>query len=177
MYFWFLKYAVDMAVQKYLEPVVKVADEVFLVVATLHRKFPDAPDFSVDEIVAQAREMRIHPTLRPGLEVHIRQHCVANKRPNPGNYRVLFATMTSRRRLLQPGDAVHPDRTGKQFPELSQVPAQYHELIEWAKSRTNEGAEPISAIDALLAMRGAFRYTRPGQSVDDYVRELREGWE
>lgn len=37
---------------------------------------------------------------------------MANRPPNPGRLRMLFATGEDRRRLFQAGDQYHPDREG-----------------------------------------------------------------
>ena len=46
---------------------IKVADEVWIATALLHREQPKRPDFNVQEIVDRARQERIHPELRPGV--------------------------------------------------------------------------------------------------------------
>ncbi len=71
---------------------VKVADEVWIATALLHREDPGAPDFLIDEIVDRARREGLHEPLRPGVYVHVVLHCVANRQPNPGRYRMLFET-------------------------------------------------------------------------------------
>ena len=48
----------------------KVADEVWIAAALLHREHPDRNDFDVDEIVSRAREEAISGDLRPGVYVH-----------------------------------------------------------------------------------------------------------
>ena len=71
---------------------VKVADEVWIAVALLQREHPGRPDFSVRDIVERARKEAIAGEVRPGVYVHALQHCVANRPPNPGRYRMLYAT-------------------------------------------------------------------------------------
>jgi hypothetical protein len=62
----------------------KVADEVWIVTALLHREHPERDDFTVAEIVERARKEGLTPELRPGVYVHAIVHCVANRPPNPG---------------------------------------------------------------------------------------------
>src|SRR5438105_9511483 len=75
----------------------KVADEVWIATALLHREHPEAADFSIEEIVERVRKEGLHETMRPGIYVHVVQHCVANRPPNPGRYRMLFETAGGRR--------------------------------------------------------------------------------
>ena len=93
----------------------KVADEVWVATAMLHQRQPERGDFSVEEIMEfarTARELRVLGPLRPGFYVHVIQHCVANRPPNPGRYRMLLETAPSRRRLFRPGDSYDPLREG-----------------------------------------------------------------
>jgi len=50
---------------------------------------------------------------------------------------MLFASGRNTRRLLLPGDEIHAERTGKIFPDASEVPERYLPLLEWAKQRFN----------------------------------------
>src|SRR6185503_11940691 len=90
----------------------KVADEVWLAAALLHREHPDRGDFTVAEIVERARQEGLTPELRPGVYVHAVLHCVANRPPNPGRYLMLVETGPNRRRLYRPGDPADEARRG-----------------------------------------------------------------
>ena len=83
----------------------KVADEVWIATALLHREHPEAADFTIEEIVERVRKEGLHETIRAGVYVHLVQHCVANRPPNPGRYRRLYETGDGRRRLFHKGDA------------------------------------------------------------------------
>ena len=88
-----------------------VADEAWIATALLHRRHPDRDDFTVREIVRQAEVEKVAGgPLRPGVQAHVYLHCVANKAPNSGRYRMLFETSKGRRRLFRPGDPCHPRR-------------------------------------------------------------------
>src|SRR5262245_35934457 len=89
---------------------VKIADQVWVVVALLHREHPERDDFSVDEILERARREPIAQPLRPGFHVHLTQHCVANRPPNPGRWRMLIESAPGSRRLFRPDDAYHAAR-------------------------------------------------------------------
>ena len=156
---------------------IKVADEVFIAVALLHRENPNRKDFTVPEIVARARRENLHGELRPGVQVHASLHCVANLRPNPGRYRMLYAT-ANRRRLLLQGDDVHPERTGKMWPDLAEVPPQYAGLIEWAKRRYGKDKLPTARwLDGVFQLSGLGKNLWRGEDPDAYVRQLRGGWD
>ena len=154
----------------------RVADQVFIATALLHRESPNRADFTVNEIVDRA--LQEFGPLRPGIRVHIYSHCVANRRPDSGRYRMLYATGENTRRLLQAGDDIHPERAGKIVPELDEVSPEYQELIEWAKQRYGK-SEPAGGrwLEGIMQMRGLGRELWKDEDPDEYVRRLREGWE
>ncbi len=101
----------------------KVADEVWIAAALLQREHPESPDFAVDDIVERAKKEGLHKPFRPGVYVHVIQHCVANRPPNPGRYRMLVETGPGRRRLFRLGDSYDPQREGAKItPELEDLP-------------------------------------------------------
>ena len=156
---------------------IRVADEVWIVTALLHRQHPDQPDFSVGEIVRQARQVQVcgPGALRPGVQVHAYLHCVANKAPNPGRYRILVETRTGQRRLYRPGDPCHPLRsTGKRIPQRSEIPSAYIELIDWYHARYVGGHD--RTIDPIVSLRGLGRTIWSDEQADAYVSRLREDW-
>ena len=121
-----------------LAPVeVSCAVEVFIATSLLHQENPERLDFTIREIVNRASDEKINGSLRSGVSVHVSQHCVANKAPNPAKHRMLYATGKHTRRLVLPGDDVHPERTGKIFPDADELPEKYVPLLEWAKERFN----------------------------------------
>jgi len=111
---------------------------------------------------------------------------------------MLFATGRSTRRLLLPGDEIAQNRTGKIFPEPSELPEQYLSLLEWAKVRyesakgdnfhgntqTGDGQrqaqEPKSAgrwLESLFELEGLGKEHWKDIDPDEFVKQLREGWE
>jgi hypothetical protein len=111
---------------------IKVADETWIGTALLLTEQPDRETFSPREIVDRAYEEGLHLPLRPGVLIHASQHCVANKRPNPGNYRMLYETGRGQRRLYRHTDEAHPYRSGgKTTPARSDIPAKYWYLLDW----------------------------------------------
>jgi hypothetical protein len=160
----------------------KVADEVWIAAALLHREHPGAADFSVEEIVRRAEREGLHKPFRRGVYVHVIQHCVANRAPNPGRYRMLIETGSGRRRLFRRGDSYHPAREGaKTTPELEDIPQGYGGLLgwyrDWSLSLSQAATHNSSKKDPLLSLRGSGKHLWADEHADDYVRRLREGWE
>ena len=157
----------------------KVADETFLATALLHTEHPEREDFTVAEIVSRAAKENLYGSLRPGVQVHVSLHLCANRPPNPGRYRMLYATGKSTRRLYRSGDPTHPQRTGKIWPERNDIPAKYHDLLDWVKKEfgkpvTRDKSQWLEGVRAMIGMgQGMWR----GENPDEYVRKLREGWD
>lgn len=161
-----------------VQQTVKVADEVWIVTALLHRENPQRDDFTIKEILDKAREELIHGTLRPGVYQHAIQHCVANRPPDRGRYRILLATGRLTRRLYREGDPYHPSREGgKVVPEKEEIPSQYHDLVDWYLGEYCVRPSEFRKQDSILALRGLGKEIWEGVDPDEYVRQLREGWE
>lgn len=161
-----------------LKSKLKVADEVWVATALLHREQPEARDFSIEEIVERARKEGLQEPLRPGVYVHVVQHCVANRPPNPGRYRMLLETSVGRRRLYRRGDSYHPQREGgKITPEPEDIPDVYGGLLSWYKDWTARASQDALENDPLLKARGSGKHLWADEHADEYVRRLREGWE
>ena len=158
---------------------VRVADEVWIATASLHRSHPQAPDFAIAEIIAQAESANVTGVkpLRPGVKIHIYLHCVANRPPNPGRYRMLVETATGRRRLFRPGDPCHPRRsTGKDAPKRHELPAAYGDLIDWYEQVYAAEASGTAG-DPILALRGVGSEVWADEDADAYVHRQRKGWQ
>lgn len=156
----------------------KVADEVWIATALLHREHPAQTDFSVEEIVDRAVKESLSPRKRPGVYVHVVQHCVANRPPNPGRYRMLFETAAGRRRLFRKGDPYHPAREGaKVTPSTEEMPYGYSGLLSWYQDWASESAKSAFINDPLLSLAGSGAHLWRDEPSDEYVRRLREGWE
>ena len=154
---------------------IKVADEVWIATALLHREHPEREDFSVAEILDRARsESTSGAPLRPGVNVHASQHCVAGRKPNPGRYRMLTETARGRRRLFRSGDLCHPARqSAKQVPAESDLPSRYRELLTWY---AEQYLRQEAVLDPILSLRGLGKAIATGEDPDAYVQRLREGW-
>lgn len=153
--------------------VVRVADEVWLATALLHREHPNRADFTLKEIEARIRRENLAGTVRRGVYPHLSVHCVANARPNPARYRMLFSTGQSRRRLFRPGDPFDPGRAGgKVMPRRDEIPAKYHPLIDWHEAAWASAPAQDPLLELARRQRGIWK----GVDADGYVRGLREGW-
>jgi hypothetical protein len=159
-------------------PSVKVADEIWIATALLHREHPKREDFSVSEIVVRARRENVFGNLRPGVQVHAYLHCVANLPPNPGRYRMLYATGKSTRRLFREGDDFDPERgSGKVTPRKENIPAQYHSLLDWYSEKFVGKRKSSEKSDPILDLRGLGKEIWIGEDPDEYVSRVRGGWE
>lgn len=158
---------------------IKVADEVWVATALLHRENPSRPDFSVEEIVARARKEAMTESLRPGVYLHAQMHCVANRPPNPGRYRMLTENSRGRRRLFRPGDRYDPRREGsKTLPSPEELPERYRPLVTWYQNWIGTDRTPRKGrFSSLLSLRGSGRDLWAHEHADEYVRRLREGWQ
>jgi hypothetical protein len=174
---------------------VSCAVEVFIATALLHREQPNRPEFTIQEIVRRAAQENITGEMRSGVNVHASQHCVANKAPNPNRHKMIYASGKKTRRLLLPTDKVHAERTGKIFPDPGEIPERYLPLLEWAKQRyygslsgspgsaapptpvLPQSAVPRRHLQAFLDAKGIGIEMARGIDPDEYIRELREGWE
>ncbi|MFQ5788890.1 MAG: hypothetical protein ACE5JI_00265 [Acidobacteriota bacterium] len=155
----------------------KVADEVWIATALLHLEAPNRTDFTITEIVERARREAMTERLRPGVRAHATQHCVANRPPSPGRYRMLFATGKSTRRLYRPGDPYHPYREGaKTAPRWEEIPPKYRHLLDWYACEYAGQQERRPGADPVLGLRGLGREIWQGEDPDEYVRRMREGW-
>lgn len=154
-----------------------VADEVWIATALLHLRNPDQGDFAVGEIVRQAEveKMAGPGPLRPGVQIHAYLHCVANKPPSPGRYRMLTVTSKGRRRLFKLGDPCHHLRTGKTIPSEKDIPKKYHKLVAWY-NHDYAGSGDTEEVDPILSLRGKGKAIWRQEDADSYVSQLRAGW-
>ena len=156
---------------------VKIADQVWLAILLLHKERPEQSDFTVEEVVERVIREGIGEINRTSVYVHVVQHCVANRPPNPARYRMLFETSPGRRRLFRQGDAYHPAREGAKItPNPEDLPQGYRSLLIWYREWCSlPRVAPES--DSLLALAGSGKHVWDDEHADDYVHRLRQGWE
>jgi hypothetical protein len=167
----------------------RVADEVWLTVARLHQNHPGPEGFSPAEIIAEGRRINLTGKFRQGFPVHVYLHLVANLPPNDARYKMLFMLPNGDRRLYRPGDPTHPDRDGKITPERGQIPVEFHRYLDWYANvyceKTGTGdkdekpphAPTPPARSFIDKLSGLGKAIWSGTSADDYVSDLRKGWE
>jgi hypothetical protein len=151
----------------------KVADAVWLALATLHRAHPDRISFTTAELTAEVR--RLAPEVKPPtIAAHISSHTVANTKPD-GGYRMLIRIDDNSRRLFRPGDPSHSGRNGKTKPKRSEIPAEFHDLLDWYE-REYCSNTPQQHDDPIEALWGLGREIWADTDADSYVESLRAGW-
>lgn len=163
---------------KTLENSIRVADEAWLALALLQYEHPDRGSYSAKEILDRVKAEQANPELRPGVQVHIYLHNVANAEPNSAKYRMSYKLADDTYRLYRPTDAAHPARKGKMIPERDELPEKYHYLLDWYESEycaarnttTREEDDPI------LQMWEVGKEIWADTNADDYVRDLRSNW-
>jgi hypothetical protein len=157
------------------DPAVRVADEVWIALALLHRENPGLASFTAGDIRHRVEKERIAPVLRPGVATHISQHCVANTPPKSGAYRMLLRLADSRYRLYRPGDECHPGRKGKTTPHRSEIPEIYYGLLDWYEREYCAGSSD-GPEDPVLAMIGVGKEIWQDEGGDAFIARLRDEW-
>jgi hypothetical protein len=172
-----------MATLAYTKEHIKVADELFLVLALLHRENPDEEAFPIGRILERAKREGLGASRsdQRSLKVHAYEHAAANMPPGKqgGRYRIAYRQEDGRIRLLRPMDYIHPDRHQKFYPDANEIPERYHELLEWAKRRyenTGETSKTSAWLNGLRGLRGLGKSAWAGVDPDRYVQQLREDW-
>ncbi|MBV9770308.1 MAG: hypothetical protein JOZ32_12105, partial [Bryobacterales bacterium] len=110
---------------------IRVADETWLALALLHHNNPERTSFTAKEILDRVKAEQVHSELRPGVQVHIYLHNVANAEPNSAKYRMFYKLPDDTYRLYRPGDPSHSARKGKTMPERDELPEKYRYLLDW----------------------------------------------
>jgi hypothetical protein len=155
----------------------KAGDAVWIATALLHRNNPNAQYFSTEEIFDEVRRRGLTTTADATVLTHIRQHCVANRPPNPSKLRMLRAWGRGNRSLYRPGDPTSPGRDGPMRPDWESLPSEYADLGDWYENEWNAAVgNSWEDTDPLLSLIGRGKQIWADQNADDYVRGLREGW-
>jgi hypothetical protein len=164
-------------VQQETETHLLVADEVWCALAIMHKNHPQRISFSAKEILHQVKAEHAHTDIRAGIQAHIYLHNVANLEPNSARYRMFYKLEDDTYRLYRPGDPAHPLRKGKMVPKRAELPARYHDLLDWYEREYSRGAIQQEQKDLIEQMWGAGRHIWVGVNADDYVNDLRRDWD
>ena len=115
------------------------------------------------------------PPIRVADEVWIATALLHCEHPEREDFTVNEIIERARRRLYREGDPAHPKRHGKIVPEADAIPTWYRRLLEWYR---NEYARPQDTwLQGLKDLAGTGKEIFSGIDADEYVRQLREGWE
>ena len=118
---------------------IKVADEIWIATALLHKEHPERGDFTTAEIIERALRENL-AGYRQGLAAHASGHCVATRPPSPARIRMLTETRRGRRRLFREGDPYNAERkSGKTHPDRTDIPQKYTDLIDWYEEDYSRG--------------------------------------
>ncbi len=161
---------------KIAEEPIRVADEAWLGLALLLQEHPERESFTAREILERVKRESARPELRPGVQVHIYLHNVANLEPNPARYRMFWKLPNDTYRLIRPGDHSHPLRKGKSKPDPQELPDRYHYLLDWYEKEYCSKASGTAEEDPILQMRGVGKEIWADTDADAYVLGLRSNW-
>jgi len=156
---------------------IRVADEAWIGLALLHRENAESESFTAREILDRVKSEGATAELRPGVQVHIYLHNVANVEPNSARYRMFWKLPNDTYRLVRPGDHALPSRKGKTKPERDELPERYRYLLDWYEQTycaKDNGVKEDD--DPILQMRGAGKEIWVDTNADEYVRGLRSNW-
>ncbi len=152
----------------------KIADAVWIALASLHQRQEYRESFTTAEVRAEV--LRLKPDIKPQtLAAHISSHLVANAKPDGGHYRMLMRLDDNLRRLYRPDDRSHPERHGKTKPKRDEIPTEYWDLLDWYEEKYCRRT-PTLAPDFAAQMWGLGREIWADTDADSYVESLRSGW-
>jgi len=153
-----------------------VTNAVWIATALLHRRYPERDGFEREEIVTLVRELNLTDAEEGSVHQHVRQHSVANKKPQPNTVCMLFDPGGGLRRLVRTGDQVYPGRNAARIhPKWVELPEQYQDLRRWYEEEWN-GVAAGQETDPLLALIGSGKAIWQDEPADEYVARLRSDW-
>ncbi len=156
------------------------ADAVWIATAMLHKESGVGIDqsFETEQIVSKVEAERLTSAQHRTIYQHVNQHCVANRDPLPNKPRMLFATGQGRRRLWIEGDRYSPLREdAPSRPDKVNLPSDLRHWLDWYDDWSRQQRPQSKALDPLLALIGSGKHLWADEHADEYVRNLREGWE
>jgi len=163
---------------------IRLADKIWIAVATLHQEMPDRLDFTKDEIRQKLRGLGLMEGLKSqSVAAHLKQHLVANVPPSSTKYRMLYETTPGGNlRLFRPGDFTYATRRegrklSKTVPERNNLPPKYRPLLDWYNTWAHCTEEPATDFsfenDPLIQLIGSGKHIWADEHADEYVEKLR----
>ena len=162
-----------------MEKRIRVADEIWIAAASLHRDHPDRADFTIGEIMARAESANVTGVkpLRP------ESRCMPTFTALPTGLRIQAGIACSSKRRMgaaacsRSGDPCHPLRAaGKDMPKRHEIPSGFRDLIDWYVGEYAGGASDDPE-DPVLSLRGLGAEIWADEDADAYVRRQRSGWQ
>jgi hypothetical protein len=152
-----------------------IADTIWVAASLLHHFDSDRDGF--DHATLLRKVLELDPSLNPrSVSTHLSTHCVASKKADPSNHRILTENPDGTLQLYRPGDLCHPSRTdGRTQPKV--LPEQYRWLLQPdVRKPANGGSRDVSE-DPILALRGVgkemWRSLGGGEA---FLHALRQEW-
>jgi hypothetical protein len=160
-----------------------LADRIWIAVALLHQQFPARNDFSKDEIRRELYSSGLAVDAERGsVNVHLKEHLVANVPPSSSKYRMLYETTPGGNlRLFRPGDFTYATRHQKRKPSKSvpnrdEIPQPYWPLLDWYET-WSKGIQTVDKPnwedDPLIRLIGSGKHIWADEHADEYVENLR----
>jgi hypothetical protein len=150
---------------------------VWIALATLHSDNPEEEGFSPSEIEDRVAALNLFQKDPSTITTHIKQHLAAKKPSNAKPRRMITELSGGRRRLFVEGDEYHSSRINSpSHPSPDDLPTEFRPLLywyeNWSRQVRDRRASPKDR-DPLEALAGTWTFG----DADEYVREMREGWE
>ena len=158
--------------------IMSAADLVWVAMASLTKESPERTGFSHDDVRSRVYELEPHHGFEDTtVRTHVTNHCVANKKPDPGKHRKLYLNPDGSYRLYWPSDPCDPRRRdGKTLPDPNRIPTKYRDLLAWYRA-SHAKAERVPVEDPILALLGVGKELwRELGGGETFIRELRENW-
>jgi hypothetical protein len=153
-----------------------VTNAVWVATAVLHKKYGERDGFAPEEIVRVVRELNLTEGAEDSIWQHVRQHSVANKKPQPNTVCMLFDPGGGVRRLFRSGDKVYPGRNeSRTHPKWEDLPTEYQGLRRWYEEQW-EASGRGDAEDPLLALVGSGKHIWKNEHADEFIARLRSDW-